>query len=178
MLVTVEQSCEWLSKNSANDCQTIVIVTELSLAWLFNSCWHNLSAVAGTILQQLLARFFNNQVIFFLCVLAEFFNSDVHCWRIVSVTVEQSCQWPSNNSASDCWTIVIATELSLARLFYSCWHDSSAVAGTILQQLLARFFNNQVNFFCVLAEFFVQCWRIVSRSHFGKSTQIRKINYW
>ena len=158
-----------------------MIVQQL-LAQFISSRWHNSSTVAGAILQQ--------SSYFFLCVLAEFFNSDVHCWRIVSVTVEQSCQWLSNNSASDCWTIVIATELSLARLFYSCWHDSSAVAGTILQQLLARFFNNQVNFFCVLAEFFVHCWRIVSQipwiwhmiSNFvrilARKIQIRKINYW
>ena len=36
-------------------------------------------------------------------------NLERYCWRIVPVTVEQSCQWLLNDHASDCWTIVPVT---------------------------------------------------------------------
>ena len=86
--------------NSSTVTSTIV---QQWLAWLFNSHWHDYSTVAGTIVQQSLARFFNSgwhgsstvagtilqqsRAWFFLfSMLAEFFNSDVHCWRIVPGT--------------------------------------------------------------------------------------------
>ena len=52
-------------------------VVQQSLVRLFNSYWHDSSTVAGTILQQSRARFF------LFSMLAEFFNSEDHCWRIV-----------------------------------------------------------------------------------------------
>ena len=36
-------------------------------------------------------------------------NCDSHCWTIVPVTVEQSCQWLLSSRASDCLIIVPAT---------------------------------------------------------------------
>ena len=79
------------------------LLVELSLTRLFNSHWHNSSSVAGTIIQQSLARLFNGhwhysstvagiilqqpQARFFLFfMLAEFFNSEDHCWRNVPCT--------------------------------------------------------------------------------------------
>ena len=56
------------------------IILQLSLARLFNSHLHDSSTVAGTILQQSQARFF------LFSMLAELFNNDVHCWRIVPCT--------------------------------------------------------------------------------------------
>ena len=36
-------------------------------------------------------------------------NRTSNCWTIVQVTVEQSCQWLLRNRASDCWIIVPVT---------------------------------------------------------------------
>ena len=86
-----------------NSLKVTVTIVQQWLAWLFNSHWHDYSTVAGTIVQQSLARFFNSgwhgsstvagtilqqsRAWFFLfSMLAEFFNSDVHCWRIVPGT--------------------------------------------------------------------------------------------
>ena len=50
--------------------------------------------------------------------MAQFFNSDLHCWRILPAykkekilpaTVEESCQWLLKNYVSDCWRIMQAT---------------------------------------------------------------------
>ena len=63
-------------------------IIQQSLARFFNSHWHDSSTVTGTILQQWLARFFNShgQDFFLSSMLAELFNSDVHCRRIVPCT--------------------------------------------------------------------------------------------
>ena len=37
-------------------------------------------------------------------------NRASHCWRIVPVTVEESCQRLLNNCVSDCWILVPATD--------------------------------------------------------------------
>ena len=55
-------------------------IVQQSLARLFNNHWHDSSTVASTILQQSRARFF------LFSTLAEFFNSDAYCWRIVPCT--------------------------------------------------------------------------------------------
>ena len=104
---------QWLARffNSLwHDSSTVTgAIVHQSLAWLFSSGWHVSSTVAGTILQQSLydcstgtgmivqqslARLFNSYCHnsstvtgkSFFSMLAEFFNSDVHCWRIVSCT--------------------------------------------------------------------------------------------
>ena len=56
------------------------MIIQQCLARLFNSHWHYYSTVAGTIVQQSRERFS------VFSMLAEFFNSDVHCWRIVPCT--------------------------------------------------------------------------------------------
>ena len=53
-------------------------------------------------------------------------NHASHYWRIMPVTIEQSCQWMLNNRASDYWTIVPATvDISCQWLLNSCVSDSS-----------------------------------------------------
>ena len=77
-------------------------ISQQSLTWLFNSDLHNCSTVAGTIVQQRLTWFFNGQTrlfnshwhdsstvtgwFFLFSMLAEFFNSEDHWWRIVPCT--------------------------------------------------------------------------------------------
>ena len=95
-LARLFNSCCWC------DCSTVTgtivqqfagAVIQQSLVQLFNSLWHSFSTVTGMVLQQSLARFFNSYQhdtstvtgsIFYM--LAEFFNSDIHCWRIVPCT--------------------------------------------------------------------------------------------
>ena len=98
---------QWLGRffNSRwHDYSTVTgrIVQQL-LARLFNSHWHGCLTVIGTFVQQSLARFFNSHwhdsstaagtilqqswsIFFIFSMFAEFFNSDVHCWRIVPCT--------------------------------------------------------------------------------------------
>ena len=77
----LQQSLVRSFKSHWHNCSTVTgTIVQQSLARLFNSHWHDSSAVAGTILQQSWARFF------LFSTLAEFFNSDVHYWRIVPCT--------------------------------------------------------------------------------------------
>ena len=57
-------------------------------------------------------------------------NCASDCWRIMPVTVEESCPTVQNYG-----------QQSMARLISSRWHDFSTVTGTILQQSPAWFFN-------------------------------------
>ena len=62
------------------------LLSKKSLAWLFDSGWHNCSTVTDMIVQQSLPWLFNNQGRNFFSMQAEFFSSDVRCWRIVPCT--------------------------------------------------------------------------------------------
>ena len=116
------------------------MVIRQSLARWFNSYWHDSSLVAGTIVQQSLARLFNSHW--------------YDCSTVADTVIQQS----------------------LARMFSSHWHDCLTVTGAIIQQWLARFFlfsmlakffnSGWQDFllFSMLEEFFnsdVHCWRIV-----------------
>ena len=70
-------------------------IAQQSLPWLLKSHWHDYSTVAGIVFQQLQARMFNRHwhdclavtgKIFSFFILAEFFISDIHCWRIMPCT--------------------------------------------------------------------------------------------
>ena len=87
-------------KNVWRGCSTVTdTIMQQLLARSFNSHWHDSSAVAGMILQQSRARFF------IFSTLAEFFNSDVHCWRIVPCTryTTHDPLFNNNNSLSIYW---------------------------------------------------------------------------
>ena len=82
----VQQLLAQLCNSGLHDSSTVAGTTiQQSLAQLFNSHWHDSSTVTGTILQQWLAQFFNShcQDFFLFSKLAELFNSDVYCWRIL-----------------------------------------------------------------------------------------------
>ena len=99
---TSEKTSSWVyllvkfnSKNSRERyCSTVAgTIVQRSLAQLFNNHWHNCSTVTGKIVQQSLERLFNSlwydcstitsTVLQLLLARLEFFNSDVHYWRIV-----------------------------------------------------------------------------------------------
>ena len=95
----IKQSLERLVNNHWHYCSTVAgTIIQQSLARLFNSRWHGYSTAAGTIIQQSLAQLFNSHwhnysavadtilQQYFFSTLAEFFNSDVHCWKIVPCT--------------------------------------------------------------------------------------------
>ena len=84
----VQQSLARLFNSHWRDCSTVSGTNvQQSLAKLFNSGWHDSSAVTGITLQQSLAGLFNSQgQIFLFSMLAEFFNSEDNCWRIVLCT--------------------------------------------------------------------------------------------
>ena len=85
--MTIQQSLAWFFISRWRDSWTVAgMILRQSLARFFNSYWHDCSTVTGTIVQQLLAQFFNSKGNNFFYRLAEFFNSDVHCWRIVPCT--------------------------------------------------------------------------------------------
>ena len=88
------------------------------------TCW----TVAGTVIQQSLARLL---------------NSHWHDYSAVQNYGQQSMARLINNRWNDFSTVTgtIVQQL-LARLFNSGWHDSSTVTGIILQQSPARFFNS------------------------------------
>ena len=77
----LQQLLARLLNSGWHDSSTVTsIILQQSLARLLNSHWYNSWTVAGTILQQSQARFF------LFPMLAEFFNSDVQCWKIVPCT--------------------------------------------------------------------------------------------
>ena len=77
----IQQSLAGLINRGWHDPLTVTgIIFQQVLARLFNSHWYDSPTVTGTIIQQSRARFF------LFSMLAEFFNSDVHCWRIVPCT--------------------------------------------------------------------------------------------
>ena len=77
----VQPSLAHLFNSHWHDYSTVAgTIVQQSLVQLFNSHWHYYSTVAGMIVQQSRARFF------LFSMLAEFFNIDVHCWRIVPCT--------------------------------------------------------------------------------------------
>ena len=92
----LQQSLARLFNSGWHDSSIVTgTIAQQSLAQICNSGWHDSSTVAGTIIQQSLARLFNSHwhdsstvtvKIFFFIMLVEFFNSDVHCWRIVPCT--------------------------------------------------------------------------------------------
>ena len=76
-----QQSLSWLINSGWHDSSTFTgIILLQPLVQLFNSDWHDSSTVTCTILQHSRSRFF------LFSMQAEFFNSDVHCWRIVPCT--------------------------------------------------------------------------------------------
>ena len=79
-------------------------------------------------------------------------NLDRDCWRIVPVTVEQSCQWLSNNRTNDCWIIVPATvEESCQPLLHICASDCSTIVPVTVEESCQPLLNNRAS----------DCWRIV-----------------
>ena len=84
----VQQSLTQLFNSHRHNCSTVTgTIVQQSLTQLFNSHWHDCSTVtgmiiqqSGTVVQQSWARFF------LFSMLAEFFNIDVHCWRIMLCT--------------------------------------------------------------------------------------------
>ena len=79
-------------------------------------------------------------------------NLDRDCWRIVPVTVEQSCQWLLNNRTNDCWIIVPATvEESCQPLLHICASDCSTIVPVTVEESCQPLLNNRVS----------DCWRIV-----------------
>ena len=81
-------------------------------------------------------------------------NRASDCRRIVPAIAEQSCQRQFSRN-HNCLTVTgtIVQQL-LTRFFSSCWHNCSTVARTNLQQLLARFFNSHWEDFFVFL-----CWQ-------------------
>ena len=92
----VQQWLAWFFNSHWHDCWTVTGTNmQQWLARFFNSRWYDYSTVVGTIVRQSLARLFNSHwhdsstvtvKIFVFSMLAEFFSSDVHCWRIVPCT--------------------------------------------------------------------------------------------
>ena len=100
----LQQSLARLFNSHWHDCSLVAaMIIQQSLARLFNSHWHDSSKITWIILQQSLARFFSSYLhdslavtgtilqqsrarLFLFSMLAEFFNSDVYCWRIVPCT--------------------------------------------------------------------------------------------
>ena len=79
--------------------------------------------------------------------MAGFFNSGHHCWRllpaqkkekILTVTVEESCQPLLHNCVSDCWTIVpVTVEESWQPLLNNCASDYWTTVPATVQQVNA-----------------------------------------
>ena len=80
--VVIIQQLLWQMFNSHwHDSSTVTgMIVKQSLGRLCNIRCHNFSTVTGTVVQQWWARFFP------FSMLAEFFNSDVQCWRIMPCT--------------------------------------------------------------------------------------------
>ena len=94
-------------------------ILEQSLAEFFNSQWNDCSTIPDMIVQHLLVRlfnsrwhvrFFSSQFVGFLFVLAEYLNSDIHCWRIVPRTC--AYQGVRNVSFSENFAYVLKVGLS------------------------------------------------------------------
>ena len=94
------------------------------------------------------------------CYMAQFFNSEHQCWRILPakkkrilpVTVEESCQWLLNNRASDCWTIMPVTVDQSSQWLLNdhasyCWTKVPATVERSFQLLLKNYTSH--------------CWRTV-----------------
>ena len=112
----LQQSLARLLNSGWHDSSTVAgTIVQQSLARLINSGWHDFSTVTGTIFQQPLARFFNSHWqdystvtgrFFLFSMLAEFFSSEDHCWRIVPCT---------RNTAHDpnlLWSILMKKKIS------------------------------------------------------------------
>ena len=104
----LQQSLARLLNSGWHDSSTVAgTIVQQSLARLINSGWHDFSTATGTILQQSLAGLFNSHgQIFLFSMLAEFFNSEDHCWRIVPCT---------RNTAHDpnlLWSILMKKKIS------------------------------------------------------------------
>ena len=100
--MAVQKSLAQSFYSNSYDCPTVTAtIIQQWLAQFFNSLWHNSSTFTGTILQQSLARFF------LFPMLAEFLNSDVHCWRIMPCTM---------NTTYDP-ILIISTSFSMFSLF-------------------------------------------------------------
>ena len=91
----VRQTLPRVFNSSWQNCSTVAGTIVLSLTKFFNSHWHDYSTVTGTISQQSLTWFFNSHWhcpstvtgrFFLFSMLAEFFNSEDHWWRIVPCT--------------------------------------------------------------------------------------------
>ena len=139
-------SCELILKSFSE--QTLPrghLLVQVSLARLFNSCWHNYLTVAGTILHISLAQFFNSH----------WCNSSTD----TGTNVQQSLARLFNSGWHDCSTVSgMILQQRLARLLNSRWQDCSTVAGTIVQLLLARFFNGNGQDFFFYAGRILQKW--------------------
>ena len=136
------------------------------IARAFSACW----TVAGTVVQQPLAQFFNSHWHEYSTVackifstvtgtiiqqsLARLFNSHWHDCSIATDTiVQQSLARLFKSRRHDCSTVTdTIMQQWLARVFNSHWHGCSTVIGTIVQKSLARFYAGRI---------LQQCWRIV-----------------
>ena len=131
-------------------CWTVAgTVLQQSLARLFK--------VAGMILQQSLARSFNSHWYNYATMagtilqksLTGLFNSHSQdCSTVTGTIIQQSLAWLFNSCWYDYWIVAGTTiQQSLVRLLNSHWHDCLSVTGTILQQWLARFFISDGQYF-------------------------------
>ena len=91
-----------------------------------------------------MARFFNSKQEKILTVTIEdscqslLKNYAGGCWRIVPVTVEQSCQQLLNNRASDCWK-------SCQRLLNNRASDCWIIVQATVEQPYQRLLNNRAS---------------------------------
>ena len=122
----IQQWLAWSFNSHWHNCSTVSgTIIQQSLARLINSAWHDSSTVTGIILQQSLAGLFNSHgQIFLFSMLAEFFNSEDHCWRIVPCT---------RNTVHDPYGEIVHLDIN-----YAIW-----LAESILANILGtRFFPN------------------------------------
>ena len=115
------------------------LLVELSLARLFNSHWHSSSTVTDTIVQQSLEQlckcgWHDSSTVtaksFLFSVLVEFFNSDVHCWRIVPCarnTTHDSISYQQIKTKNFC-ILIVSLCMCIACHFQSTQNTKFAIS--------------------------------------------------
>ena len=102
------------------------------IARAFSACW----TVAGTVVQQPLAQFFNSHWHEYSTVACKIFST------VTGTILQQSLARLFNSHWHDCSIVTdMIVQQSLARLFNIHWHNYATVAGTSIQQSLTRLFN-------------------------------------
>ena len=68
----------------------------------------------------------------------------LNCWRIMPVTLEESCQPLLNNRASDCWRIIpVTVEESCQPLLHNCTSDWWTIVAVTVEESCQRLLNNR-----------------------------------